>query len=238
MEDASSGGVLAGLIGIIELGGPVVALLVFLSVIGLAVIFAKMWQFARVGGRNRRRVERAVYAWDEGRFTEAARALRTVNGPLANVVSTAMDGVLERHDPALVREQVEQAALNELASLRSFLRILEAIAQAAPLLGLLGTVLGMIEAFQTLESAGAQVDPSALAGGIWVALLTTAVGLSVAIPAALSLYWFDGSIEREKRLMESLSSQVMTAAGSRPQVPGRQGQEATPARAASFAHAR
>ena len=239
MADVSSGGgVLAGLIGIVELGGPVVALLIVVSVVGLAVILAKVWQFARVGGKTRRRVERAVYSWEQGRVREAARGLRTVKGPLATVVGTAMEGVLERRSETLIREQVEQTALNELAQLRSYLRILEAIAQAAPLLGLLGTVLGMIEAFRTLESAGAQVDPSALAGGIWVALLTTAVGLSVAIPAALALYWFDGSIEREKRQMESLTSQVLTAAQENPHAAVIEAEETTaPSATPGFAHA-
>lgn len=237
MEEASSGGgVLAGLISIVDLGGPVVALLLIISIVGLAVILAKMWQFARVGGRVRRRVERAVYAWEEGRLNEAYRGVRTIKGPLATVVATAMEGVLERRGQALAREQVEQTALNELASLRSYLRILEAIAQAAPLLGLLGTVLGMIEAFRTLEAGGAQVDPSALAGGIWVALLTTAVGLSVAIPAALALFWFDGTIEREKRNMESLTSQVFSTVEENPQLL-RSGQEAAPSRAPGLVHA-
>ncbi len=236
MSEPASGGMLSGLIQIVALGGPVVAILILISVVGLAVILAKVWQFAQVGGGTRKRVERAVYSWEQGRVTEAARGIRTVKGPLANVVATAMEGVLERRPDALVREQVEQTALNELASLRSYLRILEAIAQAAPLLGLLGTVLGMIQAFQTLETAGSQVDPSALAGGIWVALLTTAVGLSVAIPAALALFWFDGSVEREKRLMESLSSQVLTAAEDNPRML-QQGQEAAPSRVPGLAHA-
>ena len=67
-------------------------------------------------------------------------------------------------------------------ALKSGLRPLELIAGIAPLMGLLGTVLGMITAFQAMEAAGASVDPSVLSGGIWAALLTTAIGLVVAIP--------------------------------------------------------
>ena len=72
-----------------------------------------------------------------------------------------------------------------------FLPSLEIIAQVSPLIGLLGTVIGMIDSFNELELGGSLVDPSILAGGIWTALLTTAMGLIVAIPALISHYFFD-----------------------------------------------
>ena len=86
-------------------------------------------------------------------------------------------------------------ATSELHALRGGMRILEVIAAAAPLLGLLGTVLGMIEAFRQLESAGSQIDPSLLSGGIWQALLTTAAGLIVALPALAAWHMFDRNLE-------------------------------------------
>jgi biopolymer transport protein ExbB len=72
------------------------------------------------------------------------------------------------------------------------------IAQMAPLLGLFGTVLGMIDAFQALQEAGDQVDPTVLAGGIWVALMTTAVGLAVAMPTSLILTWLESRVAAER----------------------------------------
>ena len=72
-----------------------------------------------------------------------------------------------------------------------FLPSLEIIAQVSPLVGLLGTVIGMIDSFNELELGGSLVDPSILAGGIWTALLTTAMGLIVAIPALISHYFFE-----------------------------------------------
>ncbi len=98
------------------------------------------------------------------------------------------------------------------------LRVLDLTAQLAPLLGLFGTVLGMIEAFQTLQEAGSTADPSLLAGGIWVALLTTAVGLCVAIPASVVLAWFDSrllhhrlsaNVALEARLGNNVNGQVL-----------------------------
>ena len=78
-------------------------------------------------------------------------------------------------------------------------RLLDTVAQLAPLLGLFGTVLGMIEAFQALQDAGSSVDPSLLAGGIWVALLTTA---AVAMPTSIVLSWFESRMTAERVFAE------------------------------------
>ncbi len=82
----------------------------------------------------------------------------------------------------------------EFKKIQSFLPSLEIIAQVSPLIGLLGTVIGMIDSFNELEIGGSLVDPSILAGGIWTALLTTAMGLIVAIPALVSNYFFERKI--------------------------------------------
>ena len=84
-----------------------------------------------------------------------------------------------------------------IEGLGHYLRILEVIASLAPLLGLLGTVLGMIEAFKAMEAAGSQVNPAVLSGGIWQALLTTAIGVAVAIPVSMIHSWFERKIELE-----------------------------------------
>jgi len=88
---------------------------------------------------------------------------------------------------------------------------LQVIATIAPLLGLLGTVFGMIEAFQQMEMAGKNVDPSVLSGGIWEALLTTAVGLSVAIPIVVFESYFRNIIENFKNNIESAVTKVLTS---------------------------
>ena len=85
------------------------------------------------------------------------------------------------------------------------------IAAIAPLLGLLGTVFGMIEAFQQMESAGKSVDPSILSGGIWEALLTTAAGLSVAIPIVVVESYFRSLINKFKRNVENGVTKILTA---------------------------
>ena len=80
--------------------------------------------------------------------------------------------------------------------MRAQLPALEVIGTLTPLLGLLGTVLGMIAAFRAMEVAGSQVDPSVLSGGIWQALLTTAMGLAIAIPVMAAYNWMDRKSQR------------------------------------------
>ena len=82
-------------------------------------------------------------------------------------------------------------AHKQIRKIEFLLPSLEIIAQVSPLLGLLGTVIGMISSFNQLEIGGSLVDPAVLAGGIWTALLTTAVGLIVAIPSLIAHYFFE-----------------------------------------------
>lgn len=219
--EASTGQIEAGPVGLFQsmadgiqsfvgLGGPVVGLLLLLSVFALAIILLKLWQFYAGAGASRKTVSRALSFWLAKDYEKAVAAIRGMKGPVARVVGYAMTNAAARRDEAHLREETEHLAMSELSSLRSCLRGLEAVVQVAPLLGLFGTVLGMIEAFRSLESAGAQVNPADLAGGIWVALLTTAVGLAVAMPVSLVLYWFESRIARVKRSMELFITEVMT----------------------------
>jgi len=87
--------------------------------------------------------------------------------------------------------------------LGDYLKVLEVVATVAPLIGLLGTVLGMVEAFKAMEIAGANVDPAVLSGGIWKALSTTAAGLIVAIPAFIIHSWFDRKTEKAAGILQN-----------------------------------
>ncbi len=180
------------------LGGPVVLLLIAISVVTLSVILYKFWQFWSSGVGRHSALRRAVAAWDAGDRALARRELKTSKSYLAPVIAMAFDAP----DDRAADTRLEAEAETRFARLERGLRFLDAVAQLAPLLGLFGTVLGMIDAFQSLQDAGSQVDPSILAGGIWVALLTTAAGLAVAMPTALVLTWFEGRMEAERVLAE------------------------------------
>lgn len=191
-------------------GGPIVLFLLALSVLATAVVLLKLWQFAWSGVGRTGHAEKGLRLWLSG---ERERALSEVKGrrnPTARVVWFGMRGIQNGASEAHLREDVERIALGELANLRSYMRVLDSTVQLAPLIGLFGTVIGMIYAFQALQDAGTEADPTVLAGGIWVALMTTAVGLAVAIPTAFFNYWLEGRIEREQQAMEAALTSLLT----------------------------
>ena len=193
---------------IAETGGPVVVILMVVAILTLAVVLYKIWQFARAGVGRHKALTQAITAWDAGAQTEARAQLARSTSYLAPVVAMAMDS----SEGATPRLQAEAETL--FSKLERGFRMLDSVAQLAPLLGLFGTVLGMIAAFQALQEAGAQVDPSILAGGIWVALLTTAVGLVVAMPTALALSWLEGRMEAERVLADKAILTIIAPASA------------------------
>ena len=203
---------LSQLLSLLEAGGPVIAILMGLSIIVVTVFLLKCWQFFRLGIGRYKVVYGALLFWQNNNPTEALKALKVTPNPMASVLSAAMTLKNNHSDEALAREETLRIAKRELANLRSHLKIVEVIATLSPLLGLLGTVLGMISAFQKLQGAGSTIDPALLSGGIWEALLTTAAGLIVAIPAVVALHWLEQRIERFKLVMEDAMTQVFTVA--------------------------
>jgi len=190
-----------------DLGGPVVVILLIVSVVTLATILYKLWQFSAAGVGRHRALKDSVAAWDTGDRSEAASMLKTSKSYLAAVVEMAFASGPED------AKRLEAEAEVEFAQLERGFRLLDSVAQLAPLLGLFGTVLGMIDAFQSLQDAGSQVDPALLAGGIWVALLTTAVGLAVAMPTAMVLSWFEGRMDAERVTAERAIATILHSQG-------------------------
>lgn len=212
MQELFSALAFDGALTIVKQGGPVVVILLGLSFVATTLIFIKLIQIIwfRIGF-NAGSVNKVINLWLNGYTHEAYENVKSSYNPTKNILAHLMRGLLQRGtDQKIVREDIERIALREVGKLRSFMRPLEAIVQIAPLLGLFGTVIGMIEAFQTLQSAGSEADPAVLAGGIWVALLTTAVGLAVAIPLAFVVSWFDGRIEAERLTMQDAITSLLT----------------------------
>ena len=181
---------------IADLGGPIILLLIAASVYVLAVALYKLVQFRSSGVGRHKALHQAVAHWDRGERAAARANLSRSTSYLVPVVEMAFDATASDND-RLVSEAEQRFAVLERG-----LRSIENIAQLAPLLGLFGTVLGMIEAFQSLQGAGSQVDPSILAGGIWVALLTTAAGLAVAMPASLIHAWLEARMDAERGIAD------------------------------------
>jgi biopolymer transport protein ExbB len=210
-----------------EDGGPVLYLLLVISVLALTLIIAKLIQFWMLRVHARGFVEPALHIWHDGRIKEAMDILRGERNPVARVLEVALNGsAAKARSDELIKEEITRVAGLQLDNLRSGLRPLALIANISPLIGLLGTVLGMINAFQALQNAGNKVDPSILSGGIWVALLTTAAGLIIAIPAAAAHNWMEGVVYRAQRAMEDAVTRVFTGqvvsakSDSQPAAPG------------------
>ena len=208
----SAHGLLNGLADLLAAGGPVLLILIGLSIAALAIIIVKLWQFRALGLGRSTGIDDALDAWRAGRGSEALARLDHSPHPVAAPLAAAMRG--RGGSPAAeprVREEVQRLAAGELRTVRSQIRTLEVIAALSPLLGLFGTVLGMIAAFRQLEAAGSAVNPSLLSGGIWEALLTTAAGLAVAIPTVAAAHWFERVAERVTDRIEDAVTQIFTA---------------------------
>lgn len=205
-------GLFAPLQRLIDAGGPIITILIFMGLLTVAVSLVKLAQFIWLGVGFSRFVADIVDDLKAGRDMQALKALDEKRNPVARVMAAAVRGKMNpKMSDQLVREEVTRVAQAQLDGLERGLALLSLIATIAPLLGLLGTVLGMITAFQQMEGVGDRVEPAMLAGGIWVALLTTAAGLTIAIPAAVFFTWFQRSVDVEGQHMENAATEVFTA---------------------------
>ncbi len=194
------------------LGGPVTLILIAMSIAALTIIIVKSVQMYAERSRNKSAIDRALLLWQQDDRANAIALLTHADRGVARLLKVAMQGtespgVSEAH----IKEEVQRLASADMESFRSHLRSLEFIGTVSPLLGLFGTVLGMIEAFRQMEQAGSRVDPAVLSGGIWQALLTTGVGLAVAIPTMLAYQWLDRRAERHAHRIEDTVTRVFTA---------------------------
>ena len=191
-------------------GGWVMVPISALSIYALAVVFFKFYQFRTGGVFNRAFIDPSLQLMRREAFSEAHAMLVAQKGPVARVMQTSLEMVTNRDLKRGTKEaEVARVGAGELRQMEAHMRGLEMAYTAAPLLGLLGTVLGIIIAFEKLASVGSRVDPSILAGGIWEALITTVGGLVVAVPALVAYYWFDSIIERVRANMRDTSTQIM-----------------------------
>ncbi|WP_236545380.1 MotA/TolQ/ExbB proton channel family protein [Tropicimonas marinistellae] len=196
-------------------GGPTIWAIAALSIVTVALILWKVWRLALIGAWSRGKARQAVEAFEAGNAVGAKAVVAGRRGLRSKCIHAALHA-REVFSESAAREDATRFAKRELAQASTGLRPLELIATIAPLLGLLGTVLGMIAAFQALQEAGAKADPATLAGGIWEALLTTAAGMAVAIPASAALAWFEGLIDRMAADVEDGVTRIFVTDHQRP----------------------
>ncbi|WP_415919109.1 MotA/TolQ/ExbB proton channel family protein [Tateyamaria sp. SN6-1] len=178
-----------------------------LSLFALSIGLFKLGQFAKLGVGRRKEAETILDDWLNGRVEEAIRTAGRRKSVLSRVLQAVFSGIQARPgDTGYAEELSRQTAIVELATLSERMRSLDMVVQAAPMLGLLGTVIGMIDAFSVLAVTDGAVDPTALASGIYVALITTAAGLAIALVAFFIATWLEGRIDRERNMMEAVMS--------------------------------
>jgi biopolymer transport protein ExbB len=177
---------------IVKAGGIVMVPIILCSIIAAAIILERLWTL------QQRRVlpaDLAEKVWrliEAGQLQEKHIAALQQNSPLGKILAA---GLANRHrDRAVVKEAVEDTGRHVVHELERFINTLGTIASMSPLLGLLGTVFGIIRTFSSMSVQGVG-NPTALAGGISEALICTAAGLSVAIPSLVAYRYLRGRVE-------------------------------------------
>jgi biopolymer transport protein ExbB len=178
------------------------------AVIGLVVIVWKFFDLSTKAGRTKRFLREVDSLILERKIPQALTLARDSNSPAGRILAAG----LERHDEGSERvmKAIENVGLIEMASLENGLVWLATVSNVAPLLGFLGTVIGMIQAFQAIEAAG-EVEATVVAGGIKVALITTATGLAIAIPINIMHNYFVTKIDRLVIDMEESAQKMIDA---------------------------
>lgn len=169
------------------------------SVIALTIIIERLFYFKKCQENPDQIFNALKDLLKDEKSLKALEFCKNSPGPVGRLMEA---GVHNKSTPSWkLAEKLSVTAQEEINKLTKNIRALEVIATISPLMGLLGTVIGMVRAFNRVAEYKGQVDPSILAGGIWEALLTTAAGLTVAIPATVMLHYFDRKTEQRSFLL-------------------------------------
>ena len=182
--------------------------LAFCVIIGAIVIIWKAFDLFQKSARTKKILEEVDELLAQHRIEEALEATRNSDAPAAKILFAGLDRNEEGTER--VMKAIENQGLIELSKLEKGLVVLATLTNVAPLLGFLGTVIGMIIAFQSIEAAG-EVEATLVAGGIKVALLTTAAGLVIAIPVSISHNYFVSRIDSLVIDMEESAQKMIDA---------------------------
>ncbi len=188
-------------------GGPVMWLLVLLGLVAVIIFIERALFLHRSQIRSTEFLGGIKNLLQKQRLMEALTLCEETPGPVAKLVKAGLRHAAD--DEPAMRFAVQEAALVEIPVLERRISALAAIAQIAPLFGLLGTLLGMIRTFWLFNQGGNYATPAVLAGGMTEALLTAAAGLAVAIPAHLARHFLSGRVRTLVQDMEWAGSELM-----------------------------
>ena len=190
--------------------------IILCSVIAFAIILERLHYLRKA------RIDAVAFmnniegALKHNKIAEAVKICEDAPGPIARIINA---GILKHDRPRQeIREAIEDAGHQEVPKLERYIKILATISRIAPLLGLLGTVIGMMKAFQAIQLKTISLNPVAagdMAGGIWQALTTTAAGLMVAIPAMVAYHYLAGRVEEFALEMERSATELVNILSQR-----------------------
>ena len=191
-------------------GGFIFVLLLMISLVSITIIIYKIFQFFFIDNANAEKLE--ILIQESASIREFENKISFLNNK-ENIFFSTIEYASAIFEKKTINDEDKVNAIKihvqkKVNKVESFLSVLEIIAQVSPLLGLLGTILGMIKSFTELEVGGSNIDPSILAGGIWTALLTTAIGLIVAIPALVAFHFFEKRVLSIKNKLNNLLLQL------------------------------
>jgi len=199
-------------------GGPIMWPILICSVLAFGILIERLMSLRREQIDTQSFMEQISKSIKRNKVMEALDLCDKTQGPIANILKA---GILKHDRPrSEVREAIEDAAIHEVPRLEKNLPVLATLTHIAPLLGLLGTVTGMVNAFQVIEnkaSAMNPVNPGDLAGGIWEALLTMVFGLCVAIPATVAYNYLTSRVDGFVLDMERSATDLLNILGERRQ---------------------
>jgi biopolymer transport protein ExbB len=188
-------------------GGPMMAVVLLVAVVALVVFIERTLFLHRSQIRSKQFLEGIKNALAKRRIVEALTLCEEAPGPVPAVVKAALLNAAE--DADTMRFAVQEAAVVEIPSLERRLGAIAALGQIAPLIGLLGTLLGMITTFHAFMQGGQYATANALASGMWQALLTTAASLIIAIPIHLGYHFLNGRVRALVRDVEWSGNEIM-----------------------------
>ncbi len=229
---STSGNALSPVAQLMDMGGPVMLVLLALAGVGLVAFFYLMLTGALLAPRLTPELRKVVKHWQQQPGRPCCERLQTCAGwyarlnPLRKLALFAMTQRLESDDPELLKGELTRQAQTSLQPFEAPLKIIEVIAALAPLLGLLGTVMGMMTAFDAMAQSTGQGGASQLSGGIYEALTTTAAGLIVAIPFSALAAWIEFRLKRmgttvNDTLVRLMTTQISTHGRSGDRTPTR-----------------
>ena len=190
-------------------GGYLMIPIALASLIAIYIFIERLLTFRKLGVDTRSFILEVKNLILQGEIDDVIKLCNRTSGPIAKMTRVGIDNAgFARSD---VKSAIDSAGQSEVYTLEKNLGMLATISGAAPMIGFLGTVTGMIRAFMEIQARGGNVDAAVLAGGIWEALITTAAGLAVGIIALILYNWLQGKVERMVFEMEEASSELLNA---------------------------